>query len=135
MAAELKDLGAITMFVEDVARAKAFYGEVFGFTQVFEDENSVVFDLGNTIINLLNVSEAPDLIAPAKVAARESGARVQLTIWVDDTNAVCSNVQAKGVELLNGPIDRPWGMRTACVEDPDGHIWEFAQKLSETAGS
>jgi len=135
VAVELKNLGAITMFVEDVSRAKAFYGDVFGFTQVFEDENSVVFDLGNTIINLLKVSEAPELIAPAAVASRESGARVQLTIWVSDTNAVCADIKAKGVELLNGPIDRPWGMRTACVEDPDGHIWEFAQNLSETAGS
>jgi len=135
LAVELKNLGAITMFVEDVARAKAFYADVFGFTQVFEDENSVVFDLGNTIINLLKVSEAPELIAPAKVASRESGARVQLTIWAKDTNAVCDEMQAKGVALLNGPIDRPWGMRTACVEDPDGHIWEFAQNLSETAGS
>jgi catechol 2,3-dioxygenase-like lactoylglutathione lyase family enzyme len=135
VAVELKNLGAITMFVEDVSRAKAFYGDVFGFTQVFEDENSVVFDLGNTIINLLKVSEAPELIAPVAVASRESGARVQLTIWVSDTNAVCADMAAKGVELLNGPIDRPWGMRTACVEDPDGHIWEFAQNLSETAGS
>jgi catechol 2,3-dioxygenase-like lactoylglutathione lyase family enzyme len=135
LAVELKNLGAITMFIEDVARAKAFYGDVFGFTQVFEDENSVVFDLGNTIINLLKVSEAPDLIAPAKVAPRESGARVQLTIWVKDAIAVCADMQEKGVALLNGPIDRPWGMRTACVEDPDGHIWEFAQNLSEAAGS
>lgn len=135
MAVELKNLGAITMFVDDVARSKAFYGDVFGLKQVFEDENSVVFDLGNTIINLLKVSEAPELIAPVAVASRESGARVQLTIWVSDTNAVCADMAAKGVELLNGPIDRPWGMRTACVEDPDGHIWEFAQNLSETAGS
>jgi catechol 2,3-dioxygenase-like lactoylglutathione lyase family enzyme len=135
MAVELKNLGAITMFVDDIARAKSFYGDVFGFKQVFEDENSVVFDIGNTIINLLKVSEAPGLIAPAKVATRDSGARVQLTIWVDDTNAVCDDMKAKGIALLNGPIDRPWGVRTACVEDPDGHIWEFGQNLSKTSGA
>src|SRR5206468_12511116 len=31
--------------------------------------------------------------------------------------------------LLNGPIDRPWGMRTAAFADPDGHIWEVAAKI------
>lgn len=131
MSVELKNLGAITMFIEDIERSKAFYGGVFGFKQLFEDPQSVVFDIGNTVINLLLVSEASGLIAPAKVANREAGARVQLTIWVKDTNAVCADVVSKGVTLLNGPTDRPWGMRTACVEDPDGHIWEFAQNLAE----
>jgi lactoylglutathione lyase len=31
------------------------------------------------------------------------------------------------VELLNGPMDRPWGIRTASFLDPGGHIWEIAQ--------
>jgi uncharacterized glyoxalase superfamily protein PhnB len=34
-----------------------------------------------------------------------------------------------GVEHLNGPVDREWGMRTASFTDPDGHIWEVAQQL------
>jgi uncharacterized glyoxalase superfamily protein PhnB len=33
------------------------------------------------------------------------------------------------VSLLNGPLDRPWGVRTATFTDPDGHIWEIAQEL------
>ena len=125
----LQNLGAITIFVDDITRTKAFYRDVFGLTVLFEDAQSVAFDFGNTILNCLQIYEAPGLIAPAKVATRESGARVQLTIWVADTDAVCAEVQANGVSLLNGPIDRPWGVRTACVEDPDGHIWEFAQQL------
>lgn len=34
-----------------------------------------------------------------------------------------------GVRVLNGPIDRPWGLRTASFTDPDGHVWELAEKL------
>lgn len=125
----LQNLGALTIFIDDLARTKAFYGDVFGLAVLFEDDQSVGFDFGNTILNCLQVDEAPGLIAPAKVADRASGARMQLTIWVEDTDAICAEVQGKGVSLLNGPIDRPWGVRTACVEDPDGHIWEFAQQL------
>ncbi|MDQ3782600.1 MAG: VOC family protein, partial [Actinomycetota bacterium] len=29
--------------------------------------------------------------------------------------------------LLNGPVDRPWGVRTASFRDPAGHIWEIAR--------
>ncbi|MET0609013.1 MAG: VOC family protein, partial [Gaiellaceae bacterium] len=28
-----------------------------------------------------------------------------------------------------GPIDRPWGLRTAAFADPDGHVWEVAAKI------
>jgi len=31
------------------------------------------------------------------------------------------------VTPLNGPIDRPWGIRTASFRDPGGHIWEIAR--------
>jgi uncharacterized glyoxalase superfamily protein PhnB len=31
------------------------------------------------------------------------------------------------VDLLNGPMDRPWGIRTASFRDPGGHIWEIAK--------
>ncbi len=37
--------------------------------------------------------------------------------------------------LLNGPVDRPWGMRTASFTDPGGHIWELAQSLDNSEGS
>jgi uncharacterized glyoxalase superfamily protein PhnB len=78
------------------------------------------------LINLLDVSEAPELIRPAAVAGADSGARMQFTIEVDDVDAMCVELSRRGVELLNGPMDRPWGIRTACFRDPAGHIWEIA---------
>jgi catechol 2,3-dioxygenase-like lactoylglutathione lyase family enzyme len=122
-----KAINAITLFAEDLATTKQFYQEVFGLPVIFEDDNSAVFDFGNTIINLLAVTEAPELIAPAKVASPETGARVQFTINVDDVDAMCEELAARGVELLNGPMDRPWGIRTAAFRDPGGHIWEIAK--------
>ncbi len=122
-----RGIGAITLFVEDVEAAKRFYGEVFGLPIVFADDNSAVFDFGNTIINLLQDTAARELIEPAVVARREAGSRLQLTITVDDVDAMCADLATRGVELLNGPMDRPWGVRTASFSDPGGHIWEIAQ--------
>jgi lactoylglutathione lyase len=127
---KLESVGAITLFVEDLQRAKAFYADVFGIPLVFEDENSAVFKFENTIVNLLAASEAHDLIAPASVAGAEAGSRLQLTVWVDDADAVCAELAKRGVTLLNGPIDRVWGMRTAAFADPAGHVWEVAQSLA-----
>jgi catechol 2,3-dioxygenase-like lactoylglutathione lyase family enzyme len=126
----LKSVGAITLFVEDPQRSKAFYEKVFEAPLVFEDENSAAVRFENTIINLLATPEAPELIAPAAVGGPEAGARSQFTIFVEDANAVCQELASRGVELLNGPIDRAWGMRTAAFADPDGHVWEVAQQLA-----
>ena len=121
-----KAITAVTLFVEDLAAAKQFYLGTFGLPVHFEDDNSAVFKFGNTLINLLKLTEAGELIAPAKVAGREAGSRVVFTIEVEDVDALCAELTARGVVLLNGPMDRPWGIRTASFSDPGGHIWEIA---------
>ncbi len=126
-----KSIDAITLFVEDLERSKLFYQKVFGLPVHFEDDNSAVFRFENTLINLLQISAARDLIAPGAVAELEAGSRFQLTIPVSDVDAACAELEARGVELLNGPMNRPWGIRTASFTDPGGHIWEIAQPLSD----
>jgi catechol 2,3-dioxygenase-like lactoylglutathione lyase family enzyme len=130
--ASLKSVGAITLFVEDPRRSQSFYEQVFALPVIWEDEDSAVFRFENTLVNLLKMSAARDLIEPGSVASREAGSRFQLTIWVDDADAVSAEFAKRGVELLNGPMDREWGVRTASFTDPDGHIWEIAQKLSDS---
>ena len=120
-------VGAITLFVEDLPASKRFYLDVFELPIEYEDPDSVVFKIGSTLVNLLSVKEAPELVEPAGVGGPASGARFVLTINVDDVDAVSAAVVARGATLLNGPTDRPWGIRTASFQDPAGHIWEIAR--------
>jgi len=120
-------IAAITVFVEDMAAAKRFYSDVFQLPLHFEDDNSAVFKFGDTLINLLETREAPELVAPATVATPDAGVRFQFTLGVDDVDATIDELKSRGVEVLNGPMDRPWGNRTASFRDPGGHIWEIAQ--------
>ena len=122
-----KGIFAITLFTENLEQAKEFYQNVFGLPVDYEDSNSAVFKFGDTLVNLLKITEANELIEPAKVANRESGARYVFTISVDDVDAMCTELVSRGVKLLNGPMDRPWGIRTASFMDPAGHIWEIAK--------
>jgi len=119
-------IAAVTLFVEDLAAARAFYEGTFGLPVAFEDDDSVVFRFGGTLVNLLVTSAAPELVEPATVAAPDAGARMVLTVHVEDVDAVCARLAERGVPLFNGPMDRPWGARTASFRDPGGHIWEVA---------
>lgn len=129
-----KNIDAITLFVEDLERSKLFYQDVFGLSVFFEDKSSAVFRFENTLINLLKIAAARDLIEPGVVASPAAGSRFQLTIPVEDVDAACAELKARGVELLNGPMDRVWGVRTASFTDPGGHVWEIAQRLPRTEG-
>ena len=129
MSWSLKSVDFITLFVEDLEQSKTFYQEVFGLPLAFEDQSSAVFRFANAGINLLTVDAARELIEPASVASREAGSRLVFTIGVDDVDAVCAELAERGVVLLNGPMNRPWGIRTASFSDPAGQIWEIAQDL------
>lgn len=117
---------AITLFVEDLDEAKRFYQDVFGLPIVFQTDDSAVFRFGGTLVNLLAVESAAELVTPAGVGDPADGARFQFTIEVEDVDALAAELTARGVTLLNGPMDRPWGVRTASFRDPGGHIWEIA---------
>jgi lactoylglutathione lyase len=125
-----KELAAITLFTEDLDASKSFYATVFELPVFYENEDSAVFKFGDVMINLLAISEAPELIAPAVVAPRRGGARQQITVPVDDVDDAAKQLLGRGVALLSGPVDRPWGIRTVTFEDPAGHIWELAQDIS-----
>ncbi len=120
-------IGAITLFVEDLTQAKGFYSDVFGLPTAFEDEHSAVFAFGSTSVNLLSVKAAPELVEPARVGMPDSGSRAVVSVEVDDVDAICAHLCERGVQLLNGPMDRPWGVRTASFQDPAGHIWEIVK--------
>jgi len=124
-----KEIGGINLFVEDLDQAKQFYQDIFGMEPVHQDTDMAMFRFKNTMIFLNNAAEADKLIGPARVGPPGAGPRAEYVIIVDDVDAVCAEIKNKGVVLVNGPEDRPWGMRTAAFSDPAGHFWELAQEL------
>jgi catechol 2,3-dioxygenase-like lactoylglutathione lyase family enzyme len=129
MDATSSGLGALTLFVEDLTAVTSFYRNVLELDVVFEDDVSAVFGLGETVLNVLAIGAAPELVAPAPVAAMGGPVQMMLTLWVPDVDSAGAQLAERGVTLLNGPVDRPWGKRTAAFLDPAGTAWELAADL------
>ena len=125
------NLYAVTLFVADVQRSKEWYRKAFGLPVHYEDDDSVVFDLNDTMINLLKAPAAARDLPGADDAGRQqqSGTRFELTILVDDVDAKHEELAAAGIEFDVEPTDRPWALRTGNFRDPDGHVWEIAHKI------
>jgi catechol 2,3-dioxygenase-like lactoylglutathione lyase family enzyme len=128
----LKRIDVVALFVAELDRAKAFYRDTLGLRMKFEDDASAGFDLDPTLLILLNIAGAQDLLSREAVAAdRPTGASSQLVSFVEDVDAIYTDLVAKRVEFVTEPIDRAWGLRTAHFKDPDGNIWEIAQSLEK----
>jgi catechol 2,3-dioxygenase-like lactoylglutathione lyase family enzyme len=123
------NISVITAFADDLDAAKTFYHDVFGLTTIYQDDASAVYKFGNMMINLLTASQAPELIEPTVPGGADAGPRHLLTLDVDDVDAKAAELQQKGVTLLNGPQDRPWGIRTVAFADPTGTVWELSAPL------
>ena len=50
---------------------------------------------------------------------RSSG-NVSLWLQVRDVDAVRRELEAAGVDIVEPPVDKPWGLRETRVRDPDG---------------
>lgn len=130
MTVKLKRIDVVVLFVADLDRAKAFYRDTLGLRIKFEDEASAGFDFDPTMLLLLSIAGAQDLLSNEAVAVqRPTGASSQLVAFVEDVDAIYAELVGQGVEFVRKPIDREWGMRTAHFKDPDGNIWELAQTL------
>jgi len=112
--------------VQDLESGREFYQRAFGLPVFHEDDSSTVFRFGDTLVNLLQEGEAPGLVAPAAMAPADSGVRFQLTVGVDDVDAVCAVLTARGVELLNeghSAGDSGWSVKSLRIpSDPEDDV-------------
>ncbi len=112
-------------YVESLSRSVPFYRDVIGLRVRIEGDGYVEFEMENTKFSLFERSKLPELIG------REGGNPPcgEIGFLIDDVNAEAGRLRGLGVEILTGPLDRPWHERTLHIADPDGNIIEFAQKL------
>ncbi|WP_205649402.1 glyoxalase/bleomycin resistance/extradiol dioxygenase family protein [Agromyces sp. LHK192] len=100
--------------VPDMERALAFYRDAFGgdVTYAFPPEGGdpvyVALAVGRSSLGI-GLAESP--LPPGNVL---------LWFYVDDVDRVTGELAAHGAEVLEDPVDQPWGERTSLVTDPFG---------------
>lgn len=97
---------------EQVEPAKCFYGEIFGM--------DIVMDLG-WIVTFAAAGQAAPQISVATEG--RSGTPVpDVSIEVDDLDAVCRRALELGFEAEYGPVHEPWGVTRFYLRDPFGRL-------------
>jgi predicted enzyme related to lactoylglutathione lyase len=92
----------------DYETSVAFYRDVVGLHVFREWGSGTVFFLGGGLLEL------------SRSAGRVSDDKLSLWLHVRDVDAEFSRLAGAGAEVVEAPVDEPWGLREARIRDPDG---------------
>jgi lactoylglutathione lyase len=118
-------LGHVILYVTDLAVSVAFYRDAVGLEHRFTEAGYAEFGTGATRFALYERRRAEWLTGNPVVP----GPAGEIVLLVEDVDAIAAALRGRGLPLLSGPADRPWGHRTVHVADPDGFVVEFAQEI------
>jgi catechol 2,3-dioxygenase-like lactoylglutathione lyase family enzyme len=122
------------LIVRNVARSRAFYGDVLG-GQVVLEENPCIVKLANSWI-IMNPGGGPTPDKPGiSVVPYEPSNEVStfLNLRVADIHACYRDWKAKGADFVTEPIDRVAEVR-CYMRDPDGYLIEVGQATGMLEG-
>jgi uncharacterized protein len=124
----------ITLGVEDLGRAVAFYRDGMGLategivgTQ-YEHGAVAFFDMqpGLKLALWPRKSLAADAGLPLAAPSATEVAVAQNVASPQEVDAVIAQAKAAGAKVLKQPGPAFWGGYTGGFQDPDGHVWEIA---------
>ncbi len=58
------------------------------------------------------------------------GALPMIVFGTDDVDSAFERVRESGAEVLQEPIDRPWGVRDSAFRDPSGNTVRLQQRIA-----
>ncbi|GAT66238.1 glyoxalase/bleomycin resistance protein/dioxygenase [Planomonospora sphaerica] len=123
--------------VHDQDQALAFYRDVLGFEvradMPFEEYRWLAVGPASQP-GLEIVLEVPEMgRGPADGEALRAllakGSLSTLIFLTDDCDTTFGKIRASGAEVLQEPIDQPYGVRDCAFRDPSGNAVRFSQRL------
>lgn len=109
-------IGYINLHVRDVGREVAFFRDVVGLELQFSDESFhyARFDGGGVGFAVAGGGEdAPS--GPDRLTG--------IGFVVEDVDAACAEMKAKGARFTMEPSKQPWGGYMAMFADPEGNVF------------
>ncbi|MGC0332079.1 lactoylglutathione lyase [Streptomyces sp. SAI-170] len=125
------ELAQVRLLVTDFAACYRFYADVLG----LKPQSGAVDGpyekfspaTGSAGVALQDRAMMAEMLGELGDAA--SGHRSLVVLRVDDLDAYCEEITARGAELLHGPAPMSDRLRVAHVKDPEGNLVELQEWL------
>ena len=123
-----------TLSVADVAASLEWYTNKVGFVSAY----SLPMPGGGLAMAHVRWRKYADLLlvpdSDPSHAAHPKGIGVSFSLLVDTTSIdkMAAELTNSGVEIAEGPVNRPWNTRDIVVHDPDGYTLTFFEPVDIT---
>ena len=129
------------IIVDDQEKALGFYRDALGL-EIKTDAPMGPFrwltlgapgtDIPEVVLAMPDMGHGPEDTQTLQ-ALLAKGALTAPIFRVDDVDALFERVRASGAEVLQEPIDQPYGVRDCSFRDPSGNQVRFATPLTQPA--
>ena len=120
-------LSLITLGVEDLGRAQAFY-DALGWTRSVKEARGIVFyQVGCMALSLYPRSELAKDSGRADDGSGSAGMALAYNVRTRaEVDSVIKEAEAAGANIIKPAEDAFWGGYSGYFADPDGFAWEVA---------
>jgi len=121
-------LTLVTLGVEDLARARAFYADGLGWTASPASHGDMVFFQLSGVVLALHPRTllAADAGLPAAGSGFSGIALAQNVASKEQVRQALEDARAAGGTIVKPAQEASWGGYSGYLADPDGHLWEIA---------
>jgi uncharacterized glyoxalase superfamily protein PhnB len=105
------------LFVDDVAAQVDFLRKVFAATGDVEPGRPVDLRIGDSVVMVSSAAEREPFPG-------------FLYVYVDDVDETFQRAVGAGAQVIEEPLDTPYGDRRAMVRDPFGNVFQVAHPLA-----
>lgn len=120
----------ITLGVADLARATAFYREIFSTQPITQYEGVTFIPLPGVWLSLYPLEKlAEDIAGDARLPAPNTFRGFTLAYNArskEEIVSIFARAAEAGARIVKAPQDTFWGGYSGYFTDPDGHYWEVA---------
>ena len=120
-----------TFAVADIGASASWYTEKVGFARVF----AIPGNGGEVALEHLRWSKYADLLlvpetnAPYPTQTKGTGISLSFLAQAETIDDMAARLEVSGVEIAEGPVNRPWNTRDIVVIDPDGFRLTFFEPI------
>jgi lactoylglutathione lyase len=123
----IRSLDYTVIFARQMAAMREFYGTTLGFPLHRElSPRWVEFRVGS---NLLALTERGGLFEDPSPPVGVLSLQLAFRVAPDEVASCAEVLRERGVTILSGPTDRPFGHRTLFFRDPDGNVLEIYAEI------
>jgi lactoylglutathione lyase len=129
----IRSIDYTVIFARQMPEMRAFYGSTLGFILHREISSRwVEFRVGS---NILALTESGGRFSDPSPPIGTLSLQLAFRVAPGEVASCAATLKERGVNIISGPTDQPFGHRTLFFRDPDGNVLEIYAEIEHQAPS